>query len=122
MILSLLYSKVHTDIGLLTIIPVTTVPQLQMLHPDNFEWIDGTELYVPMLQMVVATRLLTAIIRSTTTNLAEPLSTTKNEVIVFCGEMMERLTMYYYRAVMHRVHVQPTLLSDSMPGVDDSQS
>jgi hypothetical protein len=36
------HSKVHTDIGLLTIIPVTTVPQLQMLHPDNFEWIDGT--------------------------------------------------------------------------------
>lgn len=73
--------KVHTDIGLLTIIPVTTVPQLQMLHPDNFEWID-----------------------------AEPLSTTKNEVIVFCGEMMERLTMYYYRAVMHRVNPPPVEL------------
>ncbi len=43
-------------------------------------------------------------------NLAEPLSTTKNELIVFCGEMMERLTMYHYRAVMHRVYVQPTLL------------
>ena len=43
----MLYSKVHTDIGLLTIIPVTTVPQLQMLHPDNFEWINGTEAPCP---------------------------------------------------------------------------
>lgn len=36
-----IYSKVHTDIGLLTIIPVTNIPQLNMLDHGTFEWVDG---------------------------------------------------------------------------------
>lgn len=33
----------------------------------------------------------------------ERLSTRKNELIIFCGETMARLTMSWYRAVIHQV-------------------
>ena len=32
--------QVHTDIGMLTLIPLSTNPSLQMLHPHKFSWID----------------------------------------------------------------------------------
>jgi len=66
--------KTHTDIGLLTIIPATEVSQLLLLNSETFEWIPVEKYCKPGV-----------------------------ECIVFAGEMLERLTAYYYRAIIHRV-------------------
>jgi isopenicillin N synthase-like dioxygenase len=65
--------KIHTDIGYLTIIPVTDVPQLEFLDFESFDWFP-----------------------------VEPLAK-RNELLILCGETMERLTAFHYKAVIHRV-------------------
>lgn len=65
--------QVHTDIGLLTLIPASTLPSLEVMDFDEFDWY----------------------------NFERPLQ--RNDVMVLCGETLERLTAYYFRAVVHRV-------------------
>ncbi len=69
--------QVHTDIGLVTLIPASNLPSLEVMDFDSFEWY----------------------------NFEQPLQ--RDDVMVLCGESLERHTAYYYRAVVHRV--QPTL-------------
>ena len=66
--------KIHTDIGLLTLIPVTKVPQLQILDQLTFEWLH-----------------------------IELVGDHRDEIIVFGGETLEHLTGYFYQAPIHRV-------------------
>lgn len=65
--------QVHTDIGLVTLIPASNLPSLEVMDFDAFDWY----------------------------NFEQPLQ--RNDVMVLCGETLERLTAYYYRAVVHRV-------------------
>lgn len=69
--------QIHTDIGLITLIPASTLPSLEVLDFDEFDWY----------------------------NFETPLQ--RDDVMVLCGETLERLSAYYYRAVVHRV--RPTL-------------
>eukprot|EP01090_Pellita_catalonica_P007995 TRINITY_DN1862_c0_g1_i1.p2 TRINITY_DN1862_c0_g1~~TRINITY_DN1862_c0_g1_i1.p2 ORF type:complete len:329 (+),score=52.37 TRINITY_DN1862_c0_g1_i1:83-988(+) len=66
--------KTHSDIGLVTLIPATAVPQLQMIHPHTYDWMH-----------------------------VETVTKATDEFLFFCGETMERLTACYYRAPIHRV-------------------
>eukprot|EP01088_Endostelium_zonatum_P009832 TRINITY_DN23152_c0_g1_i1.p1 TRINITY_DN23152_c0_g1~~TRINITY_DN23152_c0_g1_i1.p1 ORF type:complete len:388 (-),score=62.12 TRINITY_DN23152_c0_g1_i1:12-1175(-) len=66
--------KIHTDIGLLTLIPVTKVPQLQILDTLTFDWLH-----------------------------VELAGDYRDELIVFGGETLEYLTSYYYQAPVHKV-------------------
>jgi len=66
--------KTHTDIGMLTVIPATEAHQLLLLNSETFEWISVEKYCKPGV-----------------------------ECVVFAGEMLERLTAYYYRAIIHRV-------------------
>ena len=65
--------QVHTDIGMMTMIPLSSAPALQLLHSKEFAWID-IEKYGQ-----------------------------ERDVVIFCGETLERITAYYFRAVIHRV-------------------
>lgn len=65
--------QIHTDIGLLTLIPASTLPSLEVMDFEEFDWY----------------------------NFERPLQ--RDDVMVLCGETLERLSAYYYRAVVHRV-------------------
>lgn len=64
---------IHTDIGLITLIPATNWPSLEVMDFERFDWY----------------------------NFERPLQ--PHDMMVLCGETLERLSAYYYRAVVHRV-------------------
>lgn len=66
--------QVHTDIGLLTLIPVSTLPSLEVLDCDTYEWYNF-----------------------------EAQLTNTHDVMVLMGETLERATAGFYRAVVHRL-------------------
>jgi isopenicillin N synthase-like dioxygenase len=69
--------QVHTDIGVVTLIPASSFAALEVMDFESFEWY----------------------------NFEQPLH--PNDVMVLCGETLERLSAYYYRAVVHRVTPLP---------------
>lgn len=70
--------QVHTDIGLITLIPASTLPALEVMDFESFRWY----------------------------NFEKPLH--PDDVMILCGETLERHSGYYYRAVVHRVTPLPS--------------
>jgi hypothetical protein len=76
---------VHQDSGLITLLPRSTFPGIELLHKDQKHWIP-VEKY-----------------------------TKSNDVLVFVGQVMERITQGYIPAAVHRVVREPATERYSMP-------
>ncbi len=78
----------HTDFGLLTIVPVSRVPGLQLWKQDAQEWMAVEEIY-------------------------RQDETEGMKLVVFCGETLQHATNGYFKAARHRVLLDASSSSSS---------
>ncbi len=78
----------HTDFGLLTIVPVSRVPGLQLWKQDTQEWMAVEEIY-------------------------RQDETEGVKLVVFCGDTLQHATNCYFKAARHRVLLDASSSSSS---------